>query len=260
MKQPIQVLFILLASIALVSCEKVIDVELRTSDKKYVIEGVITDQAGRTQVRISQTKNFSGSNDFEGVNNAHVLIVEEGGANTQLSQTSPGIYESTIKGTPGKKYTLLVAIDGKEYRAVSQMPMPVSISNIYLTEMNMGSNTMRHINVVYQDPQETGNYYRFVQYINGQKEKQIFTRDDALTNGRLTTAALFTDQELKKGDVIKVELLNIDAEVYKYWYSLDNDAGSGGSASPANPATNLSGGALGYFSSHPVNEKMFVVQ
>ncbi len=260
MKQFIQLLVILLTSIALVSCEKIIEVDLNTSDKKYVIEGVLTDQAGRTQVKISQTKNFSGSNDFEGVNNAHVSILEEGGGSTQLSQTSPGIYESAFKGTHGKKYTLLVTIDGKEYRAVSQMPMPVPISDLFVTEMNMGSSIMHHINVVYQDPQAPGNYYRFVQYMNGKKENQIFTRNDNLFNGRLTTAALFTDHELKKGDVIKVELQHIDADVYKYWYSLANDADSGGSVSPANPATNLSGGALGYFSAHPVKEKILVVQ
>jgi len=47
-----------------------------------------------------------------------------------------------------------------------------------------------------------------------------------------------------------------DAAVYKYWYSLNDGAtGTGQSASPANPVTNISGGALGYFSAQTVRTK-----
>jgi hypothetical protein len=262
MKQSITYLFVLLVTIALTSCEKVVDVPLREGDKKYVIEGVITDQAGRTQVRISQTKSFSGSNDFEGINAESVSISEEDGTTTFLSQKATGIYESDIKGTPGKRYTLRVMINGTEYTAVSQMPMPVSIDSLYLTEMGMGSTSSEYVNVRYNDPLETGNYYHFVQYTNGTMEKHINTRNDDLSNGRLTSVMLFTndDRELQKGDCIKVELQSIDAAVYKYWYSLDAGADGSPGATPANPETNLSGGALGYFSAHTVREKMMIVE
>src|ERR1041384_7041793 len=48
---------ILLALVA-ASCEKVIDIDLNTADKKYVIEGNLTDKPGTARVLISQTKNF----------------------------------------------------------------------------------------------------------------------------------------------------------------------------------------------------------
>jgi hypothetical protein len=128
--------------------------------------------------------------------------------------------------------------------------------------MSMGSTSSEYVNVMYNDPLETGNYYRFVQYTNGTKEKEIYTRNDDLSNGRLTTVTLFTHdgRELQQGDCITIELQSIDAAVYKYWYSLGMDADVGQSSTPANPETNLSGGALGYFSAHTVREKMMIVE
>ncbi len=261
MKQQLQIVWILLASLSLTACEKIIDIKLSDADKKYVIEGVITDHDGRTQVKISQTKNYSSTNDFEGISGATVRITEEGGNATQLAETSAGVYVADVKGVPGKRYILHVDIDGKEFRAVSQMPQPVNIDSIYTAEMDMGSTPEKYVNVLFNDPAETKNYYRFVYHINGIKVKRIFTRNDDLSDGRLTSASLFSDdREIAVGDTIKVELQSIDTDVYAYWYSLHRGADGSPSASPANPVTNLSGGTLGYFSAHTVNEKTIVVR
>jgi hypothetical protein len=48
----------------------------------------------------------------------------------------------------------------------------------------------------------------------------------------------------------------IDKNVYNYFFSLLQVTGNNGgfqSASPDNPITNISGGALGYFSAHTVS-------
>ena len=51
----------------------------------------------------------------------------------------------------------------------------------------------------------------------------------------------------------------IDNAVYKYWFSLNQSAtGTSQSASPANAVSNISGGALGYFSVHTVESKTVV--
>ncbi len=57
-------------------------------------------------------------------------------------------------------------------------------------------------------------------------------------------------------------MMCIDAAVYKYWYSFLTGGASGdsNSASPANPVTNIKGGALGYFSAHTLQTKTVVVQ
>jgi hypothetical protein len=51
-----------------------------------------------------------------------------------------------------------------------------------------------------------------------------------------------------------------DAAVYTFWYSLSSGAtGANESASPANPVSNISGGAVGYFSAQTIQRKTILV-
>ena len=51
-----------------------------------------------------------------------------------------------------------------------------------------------------------------------------------------------------------------DAAVYKFWYSLNNGAtGTGESASPSNPVSNISGGVIGYFSAQTIQSRSIKV-
>lgn len=255
-------LFILFITVFLTSCEKVIDIQLNDTEKKYVIEGVITDKNGSCQVKITQTKNFSDNNNFAGVSGARVAITSGDGKTTYLNETTPGTYKANLRGKPGAQYKLDVTIDGKPYTAVSQMPAPVAIDSIYIMEVDMGSEKDMMVNVVYNDPPGLGNAYRFVLSVNGQKVKSIFERNDDLSDGRRTTVTLMDhDTNLKKSDTVTVAMQCIDQNVYKYWYSLSQGAtGNGYSASPANPVTNITGGALGYFSAHTVTERTMIIQ
>jgi hypothetical protein len=60
------------------------------------------------------------------------------------------------------------------------------------------------------------------------------------------------NQAIKKFDTVDVQFMNVDEKVHFYFESLEaNSSGPGGGvASPANPKSNIKGGALGYFSAH----------
>ena len=73
------ILFVLMITFAFTSCEKVIDIPLNDSEKRYVIEGVLTNRQGDCAVRVSQTQNFNSSNDFGGVTGAVVSITDYNG-------------------------------------------------------------------------------------------------------------------------------------------------------------------------------------
>jgi hypothetical protein len=250
-------------------CEKVITVNLDDAEKKYVIEGVLTTQPGSCMVLLSQTKDFDDDNVFAGITGATVQITEQGGATTLLTETSTGVYQSTtLSGSSGKTYELSVAINGQTFTAYSAMPQPVNMDSIFTSDDNLRGNTRKLVNVQYKDPETTGNNYRFIQYVNGLREQQIFIRNDELTNGNTSIVPLRyvrsddEDNDIRQGDQVKVDMLCIDAAVYKYWYSLNRSATGGGqmSATPANPVTNIQGGALGYFSAHTVQSKTMVVR
>ncbi len=263
----VRILFVLITAFVLTSCEKVIDIALNDSEKRYVIEGVLTDHAGDCAVRVSKTQSFSNSNDFEGVTGAEVSITDHNGnAATLTDIAATGVYRSgTLTAATGRFYTLRVAIDGAVFTASCTMPAMVNMDSLYMQEERFFGETVQLANVTFSDPPGKGNSYRFVQYVNGLKERNIFIRDDDYSDGKASVVTLFIapdddGDEIKSGDTVKVEMLCIAPEIYKYWYSLDQGAsGYSNSASPANPVSNMEGGALGYFSVHTVQSKTVVV-
>jgi len=259
-------LYILGLGIFFSSCEKVIDLNLDAAGKKFVIEATMDSRPGSATVLISTTKPFNDLSSFDGVSDATVTIAEEGQAPVILSETSTGIYRAmSISGTPGKLYNLVVKIGNEEFTASCRMPYPVTLDSIFVEEENIFGEKMNIVNVEYTDPLGKGNAYRFIQYVNGNKESTIFVRDDEFSDGNKISARLWysleEDEEnrINSGDDVAIEMYCIDPAIYKYWNSLDRSAtGQTQSASPANPVTNLRGGALGYFSVHYVSSKSIV--
>ncbi|HRO48476.1 DUF4249 domain-containing protein [Agriterribacter sp.] len=251
----------LIITFAFASCEKVIDVALKDSEKQYVIEGTVTNRPGDCTVRVSKTKNFSDSNDFEGIANASVSVTDNEGHTTTLAESTAGIYQSAVlTATTGKTYTLHVQINGETFTASCTMPVMVNMDSLYIQEESFFGERIKLANVQYTDPPGKGNHYRFIQYVNGVKEKSIFIRDDDYSDGNTSTITLFTppddEKDIKSGNTVKVEMQCIAPALYKYWFSLDQGASGGSnSASPANPVTNIEGGALGYFSVHTVQSE-----
>lgn len=258
-------LFALLALTSLSSCEKVIDINLNKSEKKYVVEAIVTDQSG-ARVLLSQTKDFEDNNNFAGVSGAVVEITENGGATTTLSETTTGVYEApALIGSTGKTYSLSVKVNGQSFTAVSAMPQKVNLDTIYITDEFLFGDTRKIVNIEYKDPPGRGQYYRFVQYLNGRKETEIFVQNDEYTDGRNVTNKLFyfpdddeDNRKIKSGDQVRIEMFCTDANVYKYWYSLYRSATGESQATPSNPVSNMKGGALGYFSAQTSQVKTMI--
>jgi Domain of unknown function (DUF4249) len=250
----------LLVICSLTSCEKVIDIKLDEAARKYVIEGNISNiSTDAVEVKISQTKLFEEENSFTGISGATVTIQVNNGTIYTLPQVSPGIYRSTaFTGVPGNNYLLKVSLNGTDYTATSVMPVKlVNLDTLSVNDLAFGGTSTKTIQPSYLDPVGKGNSYRFIQYANGVQVKNIFVQDDAISDGlRITRPLVNQDGDLKSGDIVRVDMLCIDEAVYRYWYSLDQAAtGQNQSATPANPVTNISGGALGYFSAHSVSTK-----
>ncbi len=249
--------FICLLSAVFYSCQKLAKVKLDAASQAYVIEGVITDQPSDCKVFISQTKAFGDNNAFIGISGATVTI-ENKGLVVPLQEVKKGVYSTNaITGLSGQTYKLNVNIEGHLFTASSTMPKAVAPEKIYAEKENIGKN--KFITVVYQDPPETDNYYRWVQYVNQKKELTIFAANDEFNNGtRASNVLNFRNDispDLEVGDTVRIDMLSIDAAVYKYWASLrQTGSGSGVSASPSNPVSNIQGGCLGYFSAHTLRK------
>lgn len=248
------------------SCEKVIDVKLDSVAKKYVIEGNISDEPGVCQVKITQTKDFNEDNTFPGVSGAIVTVSDNGGTPVLLTETSTGVYETTaINGTVGHTYTLKVQIGEQTFTAPSTMPVLVPFDSMYIDDRVLFGDPKKVPTLKYTDPEGKGNGYHFIQYKNGVRESTIFVRNDDFTDGNDITTALISfgdddeEDDIKTGDTIRVVMECIDVAGYKYWSSLEAASGDSNNATPANPVSNITGGALGYFSAHTTQEKTVVV-
>jgi len=263
-------LFILLALFS--SCEKAIDLNLENSDPKYVIEGVVTNEAGGAKVLLSQSKKFTDDNTFTGVSGAQVSV-ESDGTVYSFEPTATGVYQNnTLTGIPGHTYHLTVKVGDKTYTSTSTMPQPVSLDSIYVVNDEFATNKdgseMRLATVKYKDPAAEENYYRFVQYIDNKKEKTVFVDEDEFTNGQTVNSRLNYNndnddpaREIRTGKQLMVEMQCIDAVVYKYFFSLTAGAtGDGNNAAPSNPMSNISGDGLGYFSAYTITRKTITVQ
>jgi hypothetical protein len=161
---------------------------------------------------------------------------------------------------PGNTYTLAVRINDTSYTATSTMPQPVELDSVtFTTSARFGNNQITAV-VNFQDPPGTPNYYRYEEHING----GLFTRNffffsDRLSDGRYIQDELRTDSvSLHHGDVLQLDMFCVDQNDYNYFSQLFRSTSTGAfntDASPANPSTNLSNGAYGYFSAHTVRSK-----
>lgn len=248
------------------SCEEVIDIDLDTTDPKFVITGTVSDQLEPFAVRIEKTIHFDEPNNYPAVSGASVRI-SNGTQSFDLVETAPGFYQTAQpqKGEPGQTYRLTVAAEGQVFEAVSTMPAPVPFDSIKQDRGTQpGGGSVILMVPVYFDPAGFGNYYRFIQTTNGQKLNNIFVFDDRNNDGIAITRPLFapgSDIENTVGDTITVEMQTIDRATYKYFYALDASTGNGPNASvPANPDNNWNGSALGYFSAHTSQYKTHVIR
>lgn len=249
------------------ACEKEIDLNLNGNDDKLVIEGVLTDSKGACSVKLSRTKNFDTANEFTGVSGAKVQIWS-GTDTTLLAETSSGVYTAPeLSGVSGTTYGLLVTVDGAQYTATSHMPSKVPLDELSIVEEDLFGDMTKIANVYFRDPAAETNYYRFRQYINGKMIKSYWVRNDDLTNGNDINARLYIlggddddeTQKIHSKDEVTVDFMNVDADVYKYFFSLSNSAtGDSDAATPANPVSNIKGNAIGYFSAHTQETKTIV--
>ena len=247
------------------SCQKVIELELQDTEIKYVIEGIITNEPGVCKVYVSQSKNFNENNQFNKVSNA-MVTVSDNGVEKILSETEPGLYETNLfNGTPGHVYEMKVTVNGQSFTATSTMPQPVFMDTLYVSHGPFGQ--YKFATLYYTDPAGVNNGYRFIQYVNGVKEPTIFWENDEFTDGQrvymqLDVSASEKDdpRNIKTGDEVMVEMLCLDDPMYQFWYTMRTGGGDGNdnTASPANPVTNITGSAMGYFSAHTISRKSVI--
>lgn len=243
------------------SCEEVINVDLNSADPKIVIEGTVTDQPGPYTVTITKTTDYYNPGSYPTVSGARVSIADDLGFSEQLHETTAGIYQTVnLQGTSGRTYTLTVIAEGKTYRAVSFMPQPTEIDSLFYKKVEEGIRPKDkdgyNLVIRFTDQPGVEDFKRIKIFRNSKLQDGYFLYNGRLSDGNVIEYdRIHADFELN--DFVFVELLSIDKATYEYYSTMSNaTASSGGSKIqtkiPANPNSNLSGNALGYFGAFTV--------
>jgi hypothetical protein len=238
---------------------------------KIVVEGNITDQAGPYYVKITKSVAFTENNQYPAIENAQVVLSDNTGQTETLSYIGNGTYQtSTFVGQPGRTYTLKINAEGQQYLAQSTMPQAVSFDGLDQDSFMVGGETSYTLLPVFTDPLPLGNHYLFVYTVNNNPKKFFSEFSDNVNNGMPNQRPLILpnddaevdDIKVVVGDTIHVEMQCIDDMVYTFYSALLqlSGGGPGGGVTPTNPPSNVSNGALGYFSAHTVRTRSTVIQ
>jgi len=246
-------IIILLLPLLFYGCEKVIDVDLNDAAPAIVIEGNMSSNPEGAEVKISMTSSYFDTVPSEKVSGAIVTVVSDFGDKYIFRETEKGIYKpNKVRFRDGNTYRLSVETNGKKYEAASKLYPAVNIDSLkFYYEDNPFMDPGYYVNVYLFDPPGVKNFYRLKYSKNGELQNTIddlILFNDRYVDGNSIEVTLF-NQPFELNDTITLQLISLDEGAYEYLRTFQELVNSNpGSAAPANPNTNLSNGALGYFS------------
>jgi len=277
----------------IVSCTAPIDIQTRNSEPVVIIYGCLTNEFKRQYIRITRSSPYFYEGSNQAITDAEVKLTSSNGREYRFVSDTNGYYFSQRRfaASPGVTYRLSVEIDDNKdgeielYEAETTINPAVPVDSIAVNTISIMGFSHHSLVFYMQEPAETENYYLFKFIINdsisNERISDYLVSNDQIYNGEYIPGANITffedatdpnviernqDNEsvymVKPGDRIRLQLMNIE----KGYYHFINECISekygenpffGGP--PSNICTNLSNGAIGYFSSYCIYEKETVV-
>lgn len=260
-----KVLILVIAIFVLSSCEKVIDVDLNSADPQMVLEANLPANSDSLWISITQTADYFSNDPNPVVDGANIEFTDGDGNTTLANAMGNGRYlVHGINAKVANAYSIKADVQGQITEAESYMPPTVLLDSVtfeYFPPNDFSDGTYA-INLAFQDPPDTINYYQIVIRVNGQVEGNITVFDDKFYQGAYLDIPLF-GYDIEQGDLVEVELQSIDANVYEYFVTLASIVSQTGppGIAPGNPTTNLKGDIqLGYFGTYSYSSILDTIQ
>lgn len=262
MKKYIYILLTVVFTMSLVSCEEIVDLDLRSVDPLLVIDATIKENAPCV-VLLSTTQDYYNNSSVPTVSGGIITLSDDAGNTEVLIESMPGVYQShAMFGTANKTYTLNVKVGDDSYTATSKLLETVAIDSLYIYNIEVGTEHFYSPTVIFDDPADVKNYYYYTTFVNGARLSTIYVGNDEYKNGRNTHEILFFDKEdnddrvLEIGDTIRVEMRTIDSGAYDFYLTMMYSVAAGGGT---NPISNFSGEVLGCFSAYGLSTREIII-
>jgi len=278
---------LMLIALGLFSCTEDMDVKLDSGETRLSVEANINSDLKKHQVKLKETSDVFFNEDAVTVNDA-VVTINDGTTTYNYIETEPGIYESEIEfaGQPGKTYSLSINNvdinkDGnmEEYLASSSMHEPYAIDSIKLHydpeyesyDEDEDEGPFWLLSLYMQDAVDTKDYYAFACRINdvivSDTITEIVVQKDTYFNGEQTKGVDVgefnqnkSDEIIEDMDKITLETYAIDKDYYDFVSQLQEMDGEQSmfSGPPGNIKTNISNGAIGFFSVYSITRTTII--
>jgi Domain of unknown function (DUF4249) len=256
----------------LVSCEETVELDLNQTPDRVVIEGQVTDARGRQYVRVTKSSGFYQLGNTIRIANAQVVVKDDAGNqltfvhNPRSHKDSAGYYlpPAGFVGVVDRTYTLNVLLDGKTYESsdkllrVSKLDSLAYRPNIFRERDEPDDGKIYELLIYAKEPQETEDNYLIKYY-----------RNDSLIYNRETDVYILNDYGVGEnidgvpssvyydiGDKARVEMYSVSRDGFLFYSDLATILNSDGgmfSPPPANPRSNITGGALGFWQVSAMN-------
>lgn len=269
----------LLTLILAFACEKIIDVELPSLEKKLVIEGEINSNFPAIVI-LSYNMNYFDVIDSSSLSNMYItdntalVTVSDGSINDTLTlQTiSKFPYQAfvgtSLLGEEGKTYTLNVSYQDKDYHSTTSIPTRVPFSQVWF-EPKLDNDSIGLLSFSFWDNANENNYYSATSLVIGKHwwyYQPVFGRaifDDIFFNGDTTIVQISKGTERNDffqvdietqeewdsivyftlGESVSIRLATLDRDYYLWWNSLMRSefTGSNPYSNPSSVLTNIEG-------------------
>ena len=264
----IAVLIFTITILSFSACKEKIDIKLKETYVRLVIEGEITNETKRHTIKITQTSNYF-SNEAQPLVSGAIVTLNDGVNSAILTETSPGIYQtdSNYTGVIGKLYTLNVKYENEEFTASSLLKNVAEVDSVTFG-YDPFFPAKRTVNLWAQEPATYGDYYLWLYYVNGvltsDTLKEWAFSDDLMVNGNYISGFPVYTIDAEPGDTITLEMKSITKDYYDFIYAVFFEvygAGSPFSGPPANVKGNVINlthkekEVMGYFIASAVSRK-----
>ncbi len=262
----------------IMACEQTIRLDAELNQEQLVVEGLITN-SDLNYVKLTRSRDFYSSGLAEGVLNAEVTVSDNMGNvrryvhNPDNVPSLEGVYLPEVAFMPsvGTTYTMTATVDGTTYMAQETMQPVTKIDSLTVflneDEREDPDDEDRFYEVLFyaQEPQDRVDHYLFKFYRNGDlikdAEEDIYVGEDEYLGEQIDDLPIAGFYAL--GDTVGVEMYSITREAFVYYsdlFNLINNDGGMFTPPPANPRSNVSNGALGYFQVSAIETDSIIIE
>ncbi|MBC8488589.1 MAG: DUF4249 domain-containing protein [Bacteroidetes bacterium] len=263
-------LILLLSTMLMAGCTERIDIDLGTTYTRLAVEGHITTDTTTHWVRLSKSTDYYSNTPPPPVSNA-VVTVNDGFETFTLNEndTLPGYYETLpdYYGIPGRTYSLEIELQEeihgyKSYSASCELKPVAPIDSIKVEYIEKWE--AWDVKIYAWEPPSV-DFYTFNIIKNGvlitDTIDEIGISDDRFFNSNYTNGATVyylmeenPDEVVNPGDTITLIMGGVTKEYYNFIVELMDETFEYRnplfSGPPANVSTNISNGAVGFFTAY----------